>query len=165
MLDAARKLIVEEGQESVTPTRLVAETGVSRSTIYRQWNDADDIVLEAIAGDTAQPPFEPTGDTRKDLTRYLDLLRHGLDMPHTKILAARIDRAEHDEGTSALISRLNHERRTLLAEILQHDPEDFDTAHALIVGPLFHQRFLARRPITDGFIEHIVDAYVAMQQR
>lgn len=165
VLDAARKLIVEEGQESVTPTRLVAETGVSRSTIYRQWTGPDDIVLEAIATDTQQPPFEPTGDVREDLTKYLNLLRLGLNMPHTKILAARIDRAEHDGGVSAMISGLNQERRTLMADILQHDPEDFDAAHALIVGALFHQRFLAREPITDELIEYVVEAYIAMRRK
>jgi AcrR family transcriptional regulator len=163
VLDAARRLILAEGQESVTPTRLVNETHVSRSTIYRQWPDPDDIILEAIGGDTEQPPFEPAGDLRQDLTRYLRLLRSGLDLPHTALLATRIDRAERNEQTATMITSINRGRRQLLAEILQHPTDDFDAAHALIVGPLFHQRFLAREPITDEFIDTVVDAYLAIR--
>ena len=163
VLDAARRLILAEGQESVTPTRLVNETHVSRSTIYRQWPDPDDIILEAIGGDTEQPPFEPTDDLRQDLTRYLRLLRAGLNLPHTALLATRIDRAERDKQTATMITSMNRGRRQLLAEILQHPTDDFDAAHALIVGPLFHQRFLAREPITDEFIDTVVDAYLAIR--
>jgi AcrR family transcriptional regulator len=161
VLDAARELIVGEGQEAVTPTRLASDTGISRSTIYRRWPEPDDIVLEAIGSDTERPPFEPSGNTREDLTEYLRFLRIGLGMPHTTILATRIDRAEQDDRTAELLGRMNSMRRQLLADIVGHDPESFDAAHALLVGPLFHQRFLAREPITDRFIDYVVDAYLA----
>ena len=164
VLDAARRLIIEEGQESVTPSRLADEAGVSRSTVYRQWPDPEDIVLEAIGDDTQRPPCEPTGDLREDLTRYLHLLRLGLDAPHTKLLATRIDRAEHDAETDETIRRIARNRRTLIAEILQHPPDEFTAAHALVVGPLFYQRFLAREEITDEFIDDVVDAYLAVRQ-
>jgi AcrR family transcriptional regulator len=163
VLDAARELIVAEGQEVVTPTRLASDTGISRSTIYRQWPDPDDIVLEAIASDTAQAPFEPTGDIREDLTRYLQLLRSGLELPHTKILAARIDRAEHDVDTAEMIRAMAGGRRALTAGIVDDSDNEFMEEHALIVGPLFYQRFLAREEITDDFIAYVVDAYLAMR--
>jgi len=58
VLTAARRLISDEGQDAVTPTRLMAMTGVSRSTIYRHWADPKAIIFEATASDTTRLPFE-----------------------------------------------------------------------------------------------------------
>ena len=163
VLDAARRLLTEEGQEAVTPTRLAELTGISRSTIYRRWPDPDDIVFEAIADDTEEPPFNPSGDTRQDLTRYLEALREGLNAFHTGLLATRIDRAEHDPTTAEMLRHTGKNRSDLMADLLEHPREEFATAQALIVGPLMYQRFLAREEITDELIELVVASY--MQSR
>ncbi len=160
VLDAARKLLIEEGQEVVTPTRLASLTGISRSTIYRRWPDPDDILFEAIADDTGAPPFAPSGDVRQDLTRYLEALREGLQAFHTGLLATRIDRAEHDPEVAEMLHTIAENRGDLIADLLQHPREEFAAAQALIVGPLMYQRFLAREEITDELIELIVDSYI-----
>ena len=164
VLTAARDLLATEGQAAVTPTRLSRETGVSRSTLYRNWDSPAEIMLDAIADESARPPFEPTGDPREDLTSYLGLLRTGLGMPHTNLLATRIERAEHDPDTAQQIRSANENRRNLMAGILQQTPEEFVEAHSLVVGPLFFQHFLAREPITDELIALVVDAYIAVRQ-
>lgn len=161
VLDAARRLLIDEGQEAVTPTRLAEITGVSRSTIYRRWPEPDDIIFEAIADDTNTPPFTATGDLRQDLTRYLEALREGLKAFHTGLLATRIDRAEHDPDTAEMLRTISENRRTLIADLLGHPPEEFATAHALLIGPLMYQRFMARDEITDELIALIVDGYLA----
>ena len=164
VLAAARDLLADEGQAAVTPTRLARATGISRSTIYRNWTDTAEIVLDAIADDAARPPFEPTGDLRQDLTAYLEILRFGLQMPHTKLLATRIERAEHEPAVAETIRATGESRRNLMADLLGHPPDDFAESHALVTGPLFFQRFLAREPITDELIKLVVDAYVAARQ-
>ena len=161
VLDAVRKLLVEEGQEAVTPTRLAESTGISRSTIYRRWPDPDDIVFEAIADDTDRPPFDPSGDARQDLTRYLKALREGLQAFHTGLLATRIDRAEHDPEVAEMLRTIAANRRDLMADMLQHSRDEYAPEQALIVGPLMYQRFLAREEITDELIELVVDTYFA----
>ena len=160
VLDAARQLLIEEGQEAVTPSRLAQLTGVSRSTIYRRWPHPDDIIFEAIADDTNAPPFTPSGDIRQDLTRYLETLREGLQAFHTTLLATRIDRAEHDPETAETLRRTGANRRDLIADLIGHPRDEFAAAQALIVGPLMYQRFLAREEITDELIKLVVDAYM-----
>jgi len=160
VLDAARSLLIEEGQEAVTPTRLAGLTGVSRSTIYRRWPDPDDIIFEAIADNTDAPPFSPSGDARQDLTRYLVALRDGLNAFHTGLLATRIDRAEHDPEVAEILRAVAENRRDLIADLVQHSREEFAEAQALIVGPLMYQRFLAREEISDELIELVVDSYM-----
>lgn len=163
VLNAARRLLIEEGQEAVTPARLSEMTGVSRSTIYRRWPNPDDVIFEAIADDTDAPPFTPTGDIRQDLTRYLEALREGLQAFHTGLLATRIDRAERDPEVAEMLRTVAENRRGLIADLVEHPREGISEAQALIVGPLMYQRFLAREEITDELIDLIVESY--MQSR
>jgi len=160
VLAAAQQLLVDEGQEAVTPTRLAKMTGISRSTIYRHWSNPLDIIFEATATDINQATVTPTGDTRSDLTRYLQILRKMLDSPESALLATQIDRAEHDPSIAETLRSIATLRRTIIGDLVQHQGDDFSSAHALVVGPMIYQRFMARDEITDDLITLIVDAYL-----
>ena len=41
-----------------------------------------------------------------------------------------------------------------------HPDDDFGPGHALVVGPLIYQHFMARDEITDELIELTVSAYL-----
>ncbi len=165
VLSAARTLLVEEGQESVTPTRLAELTGISRSTIYRHWNEPIDIVFEATAVDTRQPPFTPSGDPRTDLTGYLEVLRDMLESPYAKLLATQIDRAEHSPETVETLQVIATGRCELIRDLVKHPTDDFALEHALIVGPLIYQRFMAHGEISDELIALVVDAHLSTRER
>jgi len=165
VLSAARTLLVEEGQESVTPTRLAELTGISRSTIYRHWNDPIDIVFEATAADTSQSPFTPTGDPRTDLTGYLEGLRDMLESPYAKLLVTQIDRAEHSPKTVETLRAIAMRRRELIRDLVDHPTDDFAIEHALIVGPLIYQRFMAQGEISDDLIARVVDDHFSARER
>lgn len=164
VLGAARDLLLAEGVDAVTPTRIASITGISRSTIYRNWDHPSDIVFEATAADTAIPPFTPSGDPLNDARRYLEALRTMLSSPQATLLATRIDRGEHDEETAATLRSVARDRRDLIQSILHHPPGDFTSWHALLVGPLMYQRFVTREPITDELIEMVVDAYLTARE-
>lgn len=160
VLAAARQLLLEEGQEAVTPTRLAEATGISRSTIYRHWSEPLDIIFEASGTDTDQAPFTATGDIESDLTSYLEALRDMLESPAGTLLATQIDRAEHNPAIAATFRNVAALRYSLISGLVQHPSDDFDREHALVVGPLIYQRFMARVGITDKFIETVVGAYM-----
>ncbi len=160
ILAAARQLILDEGPDAVTPTRLSQITGIARSTIYRQWTQPADIIFEATAADTDAPPFTPSGDLERDLTAYLEALRTMLGTHQATLTATQIERAEHSPEAAELLSRVAADRRALIARLLGEDEHDFSEEHALIIGPLMFQRLLARQPISDKLIQLIVDAYV-----
>lgn len=48
ILDAADALLVQRGVHGVTIAALARRAGVSRPTVYRNWNDADDVVRAAL---------------------------------------------------------------------------------------------------------------------
>ena len=165
VLSAAQTLLIEEGQESVTPTRLAELTGISRSTIYRHWDDPIDIVFEATAVDTSQPPFTPSGDPGRDLTRYLEAFRDMLESPYAKLLATQIDRAEHSPETVETLRAIATVRCELIRDLVQRPPDGFALEHALIVGPLIYQRFMAHDDISDELIALVVDAHLSTRDR
>jgi len=165
VLSAARRLIADEGQDAVTPTRLMTMTGVSRSTIYRHWEDPKAIIFEATASDTARLPFEPTGEPAHDLRSYLEALREGLRGTQGALLATQIDRAEHDDEASDAMRRISTQRREMIGHMLAEAPVRFGPLHALIVGPLIFQRYLARADIEDELIDLIVESYGTIHDR
>ncbi len=160
VLAAARQLLVEEGQEAVTPTRITEMTGISRSTIYRHWSDPLDIIFEASATDIDQAAFTPTGDVGNDLRSYLEALRDVLESPNGTLLATQIDRAEHSPAISETLRKVAELRRNLISDLIQHPAGDFGPQHALVVGPLIYQHFMARGEITGELIELTVNAYL-----
>lgn len=160
VLQAAQQLLVDEGQDSVTPTRIAAVTGISRTTIYRQWKDPADIVFEATGVDTSSPPFTPSGDRRSDLVKYLNGFKEMLHSPQGTLLATQIERAEHHTAVANTMKTISSERAHLIHQLAQHAEPDFAEPHAALIGPLVFQRFMARKPITNTLIEAAVDAYL-----
>ena len=165
VLTAARRLLLDEGQDAVTPTRLASLTGISRSTIYRNWGDPADIVFEATGTDTQEPPFEPTGHVRDDLVRYLEAFREMLSTQQGTLLATRFDRAEHNPSTEETIRSIATARSELIQRLLGHADDDFAVWHALLVGPLVFQRFMARQPIGDALLDLIADIYISRRDQ
>ena len=74
LLDAAEKLLVREGPEALTTTRIAEEAGVSVGSLYRWFPDKAAIVdaltrrylaeFEATIDERPRPPPPPSGTTR-----------------------------------------------------------------------------------------------------
>lgn len=75
VLSAAWHILTDEGITALTPTRLHAETGVARTTIYRHWPDPSAVVADIVAGATQRRVSgELSGDIRADLLAALGTL-------------------------------------------------------------------------------------------
>jgi AcrR family transcriptional regulator len=152
---ATRRLLIEEGQDAVTPTRLADVTGLARSTIYRHWPDPAAIVAEAISSLTDLEHYVVTDDPDESLRRYLTELRQALQAPVAALLAAQADRAELNEIVREALRTVCADREVHLARLLGRDGVDESTL-AILAGPLLFQRFFAHRPITDQLIEDVL---------
>ncbi len=161
VLQAARMILVSEGQAAVTPTRLVEMSGVARSTIYRHWPDAAAIIADAMSLDRQDAMLHSSGDPGRDLRTYLGQLREVLESPAGAIIVAQAEVAERDDQAARTLAGNGRYRNELIQELLQDPRTDFDIPHAQLVGPLFMQRFFIRKPITDALITSVVEAYLA----
>lgn len=72
LLPAALRLFLEEGGGALTPTRLAAETGMSRATLYRNWPEREDLVALLLERATLPPgDVSRSDDWRRDLEAHM----------------------------------------------------------------------------------------------
>ena len=73
IIDAAVRLLTEEGYERMSVQRVAAEAGVGKATVYRRYRDRQDLAAAAVAHMLAHAVFEAphSGDTRADLLQSL----------------------------------------------------------------------------------------------
>lgn len=163
VLETALELLKSEGQSAVTPARLCKLTGVSRSTIYRHWPNPARLVDEAVAQGPKEVDIESTGDLRVDLRAFLVQLQTTLnetDIP--RVLAAMIDRASLGGDSRAQLDSFVKSRRKRLASHLARatdgDAGAIERAFPVIFGPLFFERLVARRKVSDQLVTDALEA-------
>jgi AcrR family transcriptional regulator len=164
VLAAVRDLVRTAGIEAVTHQQVAEAAGVGRATVYRHWPDRTQLLVDALAG-VAPTARNGDADLAGDLTAELARLQGILnDSPFVPEVAALVSRAEWEPELSALKQRLMAEgtaglRRAIEAGVARGElagVTDADATVAMLAGPLFFQRLLAGRPITDELVAGIV---------
>ncbi|OPC79634.1 TetR family transcriptional regulator [Embleya scabrispora] len=164
VLTAALELLLTEGAVALTPQRLHAVTGVSRSTVYRHWPTPRDF-LEALIAVAPLPPRTSSGDLARDLHTEVDLLCNRLrDKPVGGFLQALVAAASADPSTADL-------RRRYVGDLLAPFHDTLRTAGvkasaredavAAIVSPLLVDALLLDRPTARARAHRTVDETVA----
>lgn len=113
ILDAADPLIERRGLHGVTIAELARRASLSRPTIYRNWNDADDVVRAALLRRVERIlsgfPTEP--QTRSDLVD--DVLRFTTRF-RTDALYSRLLAEEPEAFTRYTLQRVGSSQRLIL---------------------------------------------------
>jgi AcrR family transcriptional regulator len=156
VLTAALDLLLTEGAGALTPQRLHAATGVSRSTVYRHWPTPHDVVEALI--DVAPPKQEAvTGDVATDLHAAVDQLCNRLrDKPVAAFLQALVTAGE-PELRHRYVEDLMAPFHRAMAGVAKGQRED---AVAAIVSPLLLDALLLDRPTARTRAHRTVDDVV-----
>ena len=168
ILEAATELFCELGYDALSVEAVAARAGVSKTTIYRRYPTKVDLVLAAsLHMGSGKPPVVETGVLRTDLLavarsyhRMLTESPVGRAIP--MMIAARSQNPElaraHDEFVA-------QRRATTIAAIGRAVdrgdlPAGTDPAMVsdLLTGPIFLRVFVTGQPITDGYLEQLVDS-------
>ena len=169
MLEAARELLVEEGPDAVTPVRIAERTGIARTTIYRHWPDRTALLADVAGREPEPAAVEPSGDLRADLADLLRRVgRRIASRPGGPILAALIAHAHHEPELADLQRDRARQRMQPIVDLVaayidRGDLDaDLDPEEAVVIlgGPLFFQRFFRRKPVSDAFVDAVVDTFV-----
>ena len=80
LLDAATSLFYAEGIHSVGVDRIIEEAGVTRATMYKQFEGKENLVLEYLRGEDAQlrALFAQAADASEDPDLLLELVIEGI---------------------------------------------------------------------------------------
>ena len=163
VLTAALELLLAEGASALTPQRLHAATGVSRSTVYRHW-PTPHAVLEALIAVAPPRDREPSGVLADDLHAAVDHLCNRLrDRPVAAFLQALVAASASDPEAGELRHRYVEDLLAPFSAALRAadvDRAEREDAVAAIVSPLLLDALLLDRPTARTRAHRTVDAVV-----
>lgn len=166
-LTAAVELLREEGLQGLTIEAVAVRSGVAKTTIYRQFENRDELHLAAISSVACHVPMADSGDLISDVTEFCIGLDHKLrNGDFGAVLPTGFDGAERSETLARMVHDTGLQRRAALLERLrsaERDGEliagiDADLLNSQLVGPLFYRRFISRQPAGPEWVERLVAA-------
>jgi len=165
MLGAAQEIVRDQGLDAFTIEAVAARSGVAKTTIYRHFASANELLLAALSETVDQVPDVDTGDTRADLAQLMQQYVAMAQCPGIhQLFTAVMQRASNDEDFGRLQQGLIAERKLPLRRAIQRgiadgsiDPTiDIDLVAALLEGPLIARVMHDRGEFRPGEIEQLV---------
>jgi len=170
ILQAVAAILAEDGPGGITHQRVAERAGVGRATVYRHWPQPVDLLAEVIEGFPI-PFLEEPGDTlRGRLQVAMRRLADDLSVPIMRaVVSSLVEQSQHDEATRSLrdakIDVVRQRIRQAVADALatgeltgEPDPDELVSR---LVGPMFFRILLEHRPVSDRFIDELIDDTLA----
>jgi len=158
VLGHARRLLASDGPDAVTYSELAARARVTRQTLYRHWPARDALFVDLVLEQAMDALPESSGTPEEIVGEFLRRLRDDMDDPaNAGPLTALIAGADHETTSHSALEHIVADVRSALNRLLEPSgvlvtPEDY----ARLCGPVIFQRFLARQPATEQFIDDLV---------
>jgi AcrR family transcriptional regulator len=89
-LAAAMRLVVERGYTGMSLDAVSAESGVSKTTLYRHWPTKEDLAVAAVRAIPCEFP-PPTRNPRQDALTLLHQVAHALTSPYGTMMRRFVD--------------------------------------------------------------------------
>jgi AcrR family transcriptional regulator len=166
ILDAAFRLMAQQGYARMSMDAVAAEAGVTKPTIYRRWPSKIELAMAALRAycDASRPAV--VGDTRADLIAEMEHFRRAISRPYGMSLLGTVLAEEHEtpELLAAFRESLVVPRRRALRAILEaaqargelRPDADIALAVNMLVGA-FYAQYLAAEPFAVNWSEKLVD--------
>jgi Bacterial regulatory proteins, tetR family. len=166
-------LLLERGLRTMSMEEVAERAGVSKATIYRWWDSKDLLALDALSAEWApkRDADRDTGSLRGDLLAQLrPWLRQVTVKPYGRVIAGLVAEAQTDAVFAELYRdhfvqpRRDATRPLLLRAIDRGEiatDTDLDVALDLLYGPIYHRLLHGHAPLTDRFIQQVIDAVIA----
>lgn len=170
VLAAAREVLLEEGWERVTVSRVADRSGYARTTLYRHWPQRLDLLRDLIGEEARLVHTTPEGDLRSDLIAELEAFRVAVTSTGLGRVMIAIGQQARDD---AELADLNRSMRAEGARVLEAIVVDAvaagdlprglraDAAVAQLVGPvLFRYLFEDHDALDREYVVSVVDWFL-----
>jgi AcrR family transcriptional regulator len=175
ILKATREILAEVGVHGLTVEGVAARSGVAKTTIYRRWRSKEDLALAALLEVIREePPARHLGSTRAALSGYLgQVIKNVNSRLYGRILRGLISELAIDRELARgfreqVLARRIAAIRGLLARGIERGElrPDLDTELAvdLLLGPIYYRLLMSGEPLTNAFVDRLVDAMMAYGQ-
>jgi AcrR family transcriptional regulator len=161
ILNAAWRLLLDEGYARMSIARVADTAKVGRPAIYRRYRDKSELVAAVIADKRSRVQPINTGNARDDLIAHLEVARRRFTVQLAGTLL--VEQRKHPELLQQFREGMLVPRRDEIAAALERGKErgevraDLDTTvavHALMGSFLYSS--LAVGPPQKGWSEHVV---------
>jgi AcrR family transcriptional regulator len=164
VLAAAMAEMRARGYDGMSVDRVADRAGVAKTTIYRRWPTKAELVIAMIAGLRAEVPFEPSGDSRRDLTDLVATIAAALTAVPATLVADLAAAAAREPRVGESVRALWGERHAAVtAVVAQAQDGGLVPGHASptvlvdqLVGPLYYRLLVTGEPITSAYVRELV---------
>jgi AcrR family transcriptional regulator len=168
ILTATVDLLAERGLDGMSIEEVAARAGVGKATIYRRWPSKGLLALDAFVVSFAeQQPLPDTGTLRGDLVAALSAwVRAVTGTSMGRMLTGLIAEAQYDPELRAawrdrVLEPLRAQYRIMLDRAAARGEirlsVDQDVVLDLFFGSAQHRLLLGHLPLTEDFIDEVVD--------
>lgn len=168
VLEAAAELLFAEGMGAFTIEKVANRSGASKMTIYKWWPSKGALALDGYFHKVSpQLVFPDTGNIEADLrTQLHTFLRIIRDSPAGPVIADLIGQAQSDpELKAGYLQRYSSPRRAQAVAAMEKAKErgqlrvtlDPETVVDQLWGACYHRLLLPDQPLTDEFVDALVD--------
>lgn len=166
VFESAMALAWRNGFSATTINDIADHSGVSKSTIYRHWNDVEELFLDALRHYASSYTAPDTGSLRDDLIVYLIGYAQGLtDSPLGALIAHLASAAIKDERFAAIQQEYATANRASGRPIFERALDrgelpadtDLDALQELVVAPLPFRLLVSRRPLDAAWVTTHID--------
>ena len=170
VLTAAGELLAEEGREGFSIDGVAKRAGVARTTIYRHWPEAGDLLYDTVRA-MAEPVTVPdTGSVHDDLVALYTGLNAGFRTSCVgRAMPVLLDISRRDPSLQPLHRAFIAERRRPAIAVIRRGiergelPDDVDPDLLVdrIAGPVFYRHLVVQEPYSATDIERLVGDVLA----
>ena len=149
---AGREILLNEGWDALSQTRVAEVAGIGRATVYRHWPDRISLLQDICTAEVDRVRTVPTGDLRRDLCTELQTLwREVVEGGFDKVVVALTDRCFWEPELlpvkAAAVEHGTATVRQILTDAIARGelaPDlDLEGAIAALAGPLVYRELFA----------------------
>jgi AcrR family transcriptional regulator len=171
VIAATAELLAEAGFGRITIEAIAERAGVARSTVYRNWPDRADLLVEAWDQLCHKPEPSDTGSVGEDLAHIGSELARGLSTSAWgSAVPSLVGAVAADEDLGRAMRRVGSQRRAIIAAALQRgidrgeiDPDaDVDVLAEHFASRFFYRHLMTSGPLDDAFVTQQVAAVLIL---
>ena len=171
IIEATLHSLLEAGFSGTTLSGVARNAGVSTATIYRRYQNLDEVVIDALVSLADQHPVPDTGSLDSDLRSYLHELASRLnDELGSRLISVFLDEVGRNQDLADAYTNHISEPgrdglRTMFARAVDRGEiradSDLDMLIDLTVGALYYRHLEQVRTVDDGLADRIADVVLA----
>ncbi len=169
-LVASEEVLWDSGVEGFSIDEVARRSRVAKSTIYRHFSSANELLIQVLDRMIEIYPTPDTGSLRADLVDFVDARMEMINEPAwQRIFRGVHNRATNDPEFARVHAQFMSDKQAPMNTIVEqakvrgeiHPELDTELASDLITGPLFVRSHFSAQPLTSDAVYGLIDLIVA----